>query len=65
MIMAKKVKPIRIRISETQFRLLVETVIAEQRSISSVCRDALNNYLLEERYRNETTEKNKQFRKDE
>jgi len=48
MIMEKKVRHIRVRITETQFRWLASVLIAEQRTKSSLLRDALNMYLIEE-----------------
>jgi|WetSurSiteA1Bulk_404760.scaffolds.fasta_scaffold81684_1 hypothetical protein len=59
MIMGKKVKHIRIRITEAQFRWLADVLITEQRTKSAVIRDALNNYLLEECHRNEIKENKK------
>lgn len=63
--MAAKSHKIIIRITESQARWLTDVLIQEQRSKSEVLREALSLYLIEKTNRHETTEKNKQFRKDE
>jgi metal-responsive CopG/Arc/MetJ family transcriptional regulator len=50
--MGKKVKHIRIRITESQARWLADVLVAEQRNKSQILRDALNKYLVENTHRN-------------
>ncbi len=66
MFMGKKVRHIRIRISEAQFRRLASVLIEERRNKSAIIREALNSYLVENNYRNAINDtKNNQDRKDE
>jgi hypothetical protein len=53
MVMAKKTKHLRVRLTESQARRLVSLIILEQRSKSQVIRDALNRYLVEDHKFNE------------
>lgn len=48
MAMAKKTRHLRVRLTESQARRLVNVIIAEQRSKSQVIRDAINRYLVED-----------------
>jgi metal-responsive CopG/Arc/MetJ family transcriptional regulator len=57
--MGLKSHKIIVRITETQLRFLNSVLIQEQRTKSSVLRDALNRYLIEEGQRYETKENKK------
>jgi metal-responsive CopG/Arc/MetJ family transcriptional regulator len=57
--MGKKVKHIRIRITEAQFRCLTRVIIQEQKNKSQIIRNAINAYLIENYIRDETLEKEK------
>jgi metal-responsive CopG/Arc/MetJ family transcriptional regulator len=54
--MGLKSHKIIVRITESQLRFLNSFLIQEQRTKSSVLRDALNRYLIEESHRNEIKE---------
>lgn len=45
--MRKKVRHIRVRVTEAQFRWLTSVLIEERRTKSQVIREAINNYLVE------------------
>ena len=45
MYMAKKTKHLRIRITESQFKMIADALISEERNTSRLVRNALNQYL--------------------
>lgn len=45
--MGRKVKHLRVRLTESEFQALVKVLIAQQRTKSEILRNALNNYLVE------------------
>ncbi|MBN1618656.1 hypothetical protein JW887_04950 [Candidatus Dojkabacteria bacterium] len=49
--MGKKIRHLRVRISDSQFQILSQILIVEHRSKSQLVRDAINLYLTENLYR--------------
>ena len=58
----KKTKHLIVRISESQFKRLADALITEQRNKSTVVRDALDNYLDRQIYK-ESPKNNKNKKK--
>jgi metal-responsive CopG/Arc/MetJ family transcriptional regulator len=59
--MKKMTRHLRIRLSEQQDKYLTDLLVEEQKSKSSVIRDALQMYLGEHNNRNESQKKNKKI----
>ena len=55
--MEKKIRPVIIRLTESQFQALADYLVEEERTKSSVIRDALNKYLIENSPKKENKKK--------
>jgi len=53
------VKTLTVRLTEEQFRKLANTLVKEERSKSSLMREALHKYLVENHIKNEDKSKKK------
>lgn len=57
--MTKMAKTLTVRLTEEQFRKLANTLVKEERSKSSLMREALHKYLVENHIKNEDKSKKK------
>jgi hypothetical protein len=57
--MTKMAKTLTVRLTENQFRHLADTLVNEERSKSSILREALHKYLVENHIKNEHKSKKK------